>query len=213
MENEKQNDDSKSSGMELLENVIKSNERNIASNDKNMEANAELKGDIESFLFMMGEAQQDLAVVNRSCKDIVAFYEKERLARDQFLARIPNKTEMILGKETRDYLEAFQNRSKRLRNFTWSGIGTMIFGILILVISVNFASNWYRASIKAKSELRQDILNEIADEGKKIYNEDEIKALQENTKVLQLWIKRNPEKSEDFLRFKDGFDATKDVYK
>ena len=53
----------------------------------------------------------------------------------------------------------------------------------------------------------QDILNEVADEGKKIYDENEIKMLQENTKVMQLWIKNNPKKAEDFLRFKDGFEA------
>ncbi len=209
MENEKQNDDYKSSGIELLKNLIKSNENNIASNDKNIEFNAELKGNIESFLFMMGEAQQDLAVANQSYKDIVSVYEKERLARDKFLASIPAKTELILGNETRDYLEAFQNRAKRMGNFMWGGIGTMIFGILILVISLNFASNWYKASIKAKSELRQDILNEIADEGKKIYDENEVKTLQDNTKVMQFWINNNPKKAEDFLRFKDGFEASK----
>lgn len=213
MENQKPNDDSKSSGMELLENVINSNERNIASNDRNMESNAKLKGDIESFLFMMGETQQDLCVVNQSCKDILGFYEKEQIARDQFLTSIPTKTEIVLSQETRDYLEAFQNRAKRMGNFTWGGIGTMVLGILILFISIHFATNWYKASIKAKSELRQDILNEIADEGKKIYDENEVKTLQDNTKVMQLWIKNNPKKAEDFLRFKDGFNATKDVCK
>lgn len=205
MENEKQNDDSKSSGMELLENVIKSNDRNIASNDMNIESNAELKGNIESFLFIMGEAQQDLAVVNRSFKEIVSVYEKEQLARDQFLSSIPTKAEIVLSQETRDYLEAFQNRTKRMGNFMWGGIGTMILGTLILIISINFASNWYKVSIKAKSELRQEILNEIADEGKKIYDENEIKMLQENTKVMQLWIKNNPKKAEDFLRFRAGY--------
>lgn len=209
MGNQKQNDDSKSSGIELLENVIKSNDNNIASNDKNIEFNAELKGNIESFLFMIGEAQQDLAVVNQSCKNIFEFFEKEQLARDQFLASLPAKTELILGKETRDYLNTFQNRAKRLRNFIWSGIGTMILGILIFIVSIHFANNWYKASIKAKSELRQDILNEIADEGKKIYNENEIKILQENTKVMQLWIKNNPKQALGFLRFKDGFEANK----
>lgn len=44
---------------------------------------------------------------------------------------------------------------------------------------------------------------------KKIYDENEIKILIENTQVLQLWIKNNPKKAEDFLRFKDGFDASK----
>jgi hypothetical protein len=83
----------------------------------------------------------------------------------------------------------------------------LILAILVLIISINFATNWYKESIKAKSELRQDILKEIADEGKKIYDENEVKMLQENTKVMQLWIKNNPKKAEDFLRFRDGYEA------
>lgn len=79
----------------------------------------------------------------------------------------------------------------------------------MFIISINFATNWYKESIKVKSELRQDILNEIAGEGKKIYDENEIKILTENTQVMQLWIKNNPKKAEDFLRFKDGFEASK----
>lgn len=209
MENQKPNDDSKSSGMELLENVINSNERNIASNDKNMESNAELKGNIESFLFMMGETQQDIAVVNQSCKDLFGFYEKEKFARDQFLANIPTKAEIVLSQETRDYLENFKNEAKKSGNLTWGGLGATVLGIIIFIISINFATNWYKESIKAKSELRQDILNEIADEGKKIYDENEIKMLQENIKVMKLWIKNNPKKAEDFIRFKDGFEARK----
>ena len=86
----------------------------------------------------------------------------------------------------------------------------MILGILILVISINFATNWYKESIISKSEIRVDILNEIASEGKKIYDENEVKVLSENTKLMQLWIKNNPKKAEDFLRFKDGYEASKE---
>ena len=63
------------------------------------------------------------------------------------------------------------------------------------MLSVTFATNWYKESIKAKSELRQDILNEIAIEGKKIYDENEIRILSENTQVMQLWIKNSPKKA------------------
>jgi hypothetical protein len=35
-----------------------------------------------------------------------------------------------------------------------------------------FRNNWYKESIKSKSELRQDILNEIAGEGKKSIDEN-----------------------------------------
>lgn len=209
MENQNQNEESKSSGMELLENVIKSNERNIASNNENMKSNAEMKSDIESFLYLMGETQQDLTVVNQSYKNTIDFYEKEQILRDQYIASIPTKVELVLSQETSDYLESFKKTVKRMEKFTWSGIGIVILAILVMFLSINFATNWYKASIKAKSELREDILNEIADEGKKIYDESEIKILKENTKVMQIWIKNNPKKAEDFLQFKDGFEAKK----
>jgi hypothetical protein len=77
------------------------------------------------------------------------------------------------------------------------------------MFSITFATNWYKESIKAKSELRQDILNEIAVEGKKIYDENEIRILSKNTQVMQLWIKNSPKKAEDFLRFKDGYEANR----
>jgi hypothetical protein len=38
-----------------------------------------------------------------------------------------------------------------------------------------------------------------------------VKALSENTKLMQLWINSNPKKAEDFLRFKDGYEARKEV--
>ena len=106
-------------------------------------------------------------------------------------------------------MEDFGKNIKWKKKFIWSGIGVFIFAVLVFIASINFATNWYTESIKAKSELRQDILEEIADEGKKIYDENEVKMLKENTKVMQFWIKNNPNKAEDFLRFKDGFEAGK----
>ena len=41
-----------------------------------------------------------------------------------------------------------------------------------------------------KSEQGQNILNEIAEHGKKIYDENKVNALKENTKVIQSWIKK-----------------------
>ncbi len=42
---------------------------------------------------------------------------------------------------------------------------------------------------------------------KRSITKNEVKMLQENTKVMQLWIKSNPKKAGDFLQFKDGFEA------
>ena len=128
----------------------------------------------------------------------------------ELITSIPTQTEMVLSKETKDYLYGFRKDVRWKKKFIWSGIGVFVFAVLVLIVSINFATNWYKESIKAKSELRQDILNEIADEGKKIYDENEITILRENTQIMQLWIKNNPKKAEDFLRFKDGYNASKE---
>jgi hypothetical protein len=185
MENE--NQESKSNGMELLENVLKSNERNIASNLENKESNAEVKADIKNLVLAIGQLQLDFEAVKE----------------------IPTKIEIVLSQETKGFYEDFYKKMKMKEKFNWSGLGIIILGIFTFVLSSTFATNWYKESIKAKSELRQDILNEIADEGKKIYYEKEFIILSENTQVMQLWIKNNPKKAEDFLRFKDGFEASK----
>ena len=122
---------------------------------------------------------------------------------------IPAQTEMLLSKETKDYLDGLGKDIRWKKKFIWSGIGVFVFAVLVLIASINFSTNWYKESIKAKSELRQDILKEIADEGKKIYDENEIRILSENTQVMQLWIKNSPKKAEDFLRFKDGYEANR----
>jgi len=209
MENQNQNEESKSNGMELLENVVKSNENNIASNLENRESNAEMKSDIKDLVLAIGQLQLDLEVIKEIPNEILAFYKKEQLSRNQYLADIATIIGAVISKKTSDFLESFQKPAKRMAKFIWSGIGVAIFSVFVLIISINFATNWYKESIKAKSELRQDILNEIADEGKKIYDENEIQILSENTQVMQLWIKNNPKKAEDFLQFKDGFEAKK----
>lgn len=207
MENDNQIEESKSDGFELLENVIRSNEENIKSNEDKIKLYVKLSFEFEDHLNMMGQTQLDFQAVGETYKDAMEFHELEAIKRTEFLKCIPTKIEAVLAPETVEHLEKIDSKIKELKILTWSGLGTMILGILILVISINFATNWYKESIKAKSELRQNILNEIAGEGKKIYDENEVKVLTENTKLMHLWIKNNPKKAEDFLRFKDGYEA------
>lgn len=207
MENNNQTEESKSDGFEILENVIRSNEDNIKSNNNRIEIYSKLAFALEDHLTIMGQTQLDFEVVAEIYQDAMKFHELESVKRTEFLKNIPTKIEAVLAPETVGHFEKIYSKIKEIKIFTWSGLGTMILGILILIISINFASNWYKESIKAKSELRQNILNEIAGEGKKIYDESELKALSENTKLMQLWIKNNPKKAEDFLRFKDGYEA------
>ena len=180
MENQNQNEDTKSNGMELLENVIKSNEKNIASNEANIEQFVKVEFIIEDFINSSKHIQTGLRDVSAKYDDVEKLYELEQVKRTEFLANIPTKIETVLSQETIDFYDNFENKVKRLEKFIWSGIGVTVFSVLLLIISINFATKWYKESIKAKSELRQDILNEIAGEGKKIYDEKEIKILSEN---------------------------------
>ena len=201
MENESK--ESKSNGMELLENVIKSNKENI-------EQNIKLQFAIEDHTTLLNEVQISFEDGQSTNNETVAFMKVEQTKRVEFLDSIPTQVETVLSKEAKDYLDGFGKNIRWKKKFIWSGIGVFVFAVLVLIVSINFATNWYKESIKAKSELRQDILNEIADEGKKIYDENEITILRENTQIMQLWIKNNPKKAEDFLRFRDGFKSIKE---
>ncbi len=201
MENE--NKESKSNGMELLENVIKSNK-------ENMEQNVKLQFAIEDHTTLLNDLKISLEDGQSINNESLVFFKLVQSKITELIASIPTQTEMVLSKETKDYLDSFVKDIKWKKKFIWSGIGVFVFAVLLLITAINFSTNWYKESIKAKSELRQDILNEIANEGKKIYNENEIKILNENTQVMQLWIRNNPKKAEDFLRFKDGYNASKE---
>ena len=209
MDNQKQNEETKSNGMELLENVIKSNEKAVASNIENLKSNAKLSADIEDLVLAIGQKQLDFEVVKEIYKQILSFYELEQIKRVEFLANIPTKIETVLSQETIDFYGNLERKIKRNGKFIWGGFGTFILGIFTLIFSINSVTTWYKESIKAKTELRQDILNEIAGEGKRIMDEKEIIILKENTEIMQLWMKNNPKKAEDFLRFKEGFEASK----
>ena len=189
--------------MELLENVIKSNKENI-------EQNIKLQFAIEDHTTLLNEVQISFEDGQSTNNEPVAFMKVEQTKRVEFLDSIPTQVETVLSKEAKDYLDGFGKNIRWKKKFIWSGIGVFVFAVLVLIVSINFSTNWYKESIKAKSELRQDILNEIADEGKKIYDENEITILRENTQIMQLWIKNNPKKAEDFLRFKDGYNASKE---
>ncbi|RXM40437.1 hypothetical protein BOQ62_05555 [Chryseobacterium sp. CH21] len=158
MENE--NKVSNSNGMELLEKLIQSNKENI-------EQNVELRFAIEDHTTLLHNLQMSLEGGQSLCDETASLFKLERAKRAEFIASIPTRVETVLSKETRNYLDDFQNNIKRGKKFIWGGIGIFVIAVIVLITSINFASNWYKESIKAKSELRQDILKEIADEGKK----------------------------------------------
>ena len=139
MENQKQNEETKSNGMELLENVIKSNERNIASNIESTESKAELRADIEDLVLAIGQMQLDFEVAKEIHNETLKFYEIEQSKRAEFLAEIPAKIEIVLSQETIDFYDNLERKMKRKEKIIWSGFGTFILGIFFLFFSIDFA--------------------------------------------------------------------------
>ena len=111
MENQQQNDETKSNGIKLLENVIKSNEKTVASNIENLQSKAELRADIEDLVLAIGQMQLYFAAVNEFHNETLKFYEIEQSKRVEFLAKIPAKTETVLSQETIDFYENLEKRN------------------------------------------------------------------------------------------------------
>jgi hypothetical protein len=65
----------------------------------------------------------------------------------------------------------------------------------------------YRESIRTKTEVREEILKEIKNENKAIYETEQIKQLEHNTTLMKKWMKKNPKDAEKFLKFKEGYES------
>ena len=82
MENQNQNEDTKSNGMELLENVIKSNEKNIASNEANIEQFVKVEFVMEDFINSSKHIQTGLRDVNAKYDNVEKLYELEQVKKN-----------------------------------------------------------------------------------------------------------------------------------
>ena len=77
----------------------------------------------------------------------------------------------------------------------------------ILSATVYLGKIWYRESIRTKTEVREEILKEIKNENKAIYETEQVKQLEHNTALMKKWMKKNPKDAEKFLKFKEGYES------
>ena len=96
---------------------------------------------------------------------------------------------------------------KRLRLFNWSVygfIGAGMLSLLILIAAGNLATQFYLKSVQSKSEVKAEIFAEMEKEGKGIYDKKEVETLLRDIKIVNEWIKKNPDDSEKLLQYRDG---------
>ena len=81
---------------------------------------------------------------------------------------------------------------------------------MILVITSFSAKYWFAQSVRTKMEVREELLIEIDNEGKGIYERTYVDDLENNTKMMEEFVRKNPSEGSKLMHFKSGFDARKE---
>ena len=213
-------------GIELLKKVIETNRENIDKNSRILMV-------FEDLLSLLGEAENTLRgasytlenskkvlvrtshILENTPKTFEFKASKEELkARELFIQSIPKSIEVhIPEKLEKDLILLNSNISKvngKSSIFKYSilgGIWSLILSIILLGISGYFTKKWYAESIKAKEEVRKQLLIEFENKGKGIYDVKSYEKLQYNTELVSKWIEKYPNDADKFLRFKEGYET------
>lgn len=176
-------------GLELLKKVIKSNEENI-------ERLATTGTFYEDILNIFGEFESSARALNYQIKNF-----------DESLQKIPKKIEVQISEETFVRIESFEKKSQSLKYLFLGGLIFFIMTVIVMCLSFYFSKKWYAESIRTKQELRTQIFEEMRVEGKGFYKIKQINQLKMNTEIINKWIEKNPKEGNDFLIFKEGYEA------
>ena len=213
-------------GIELLKKVIETNRENIDKNSRILmvfEDLLSLLGETESTLrgasYTLENSKKVLVRTTHILENTPKTFEfkasKEELkARERFIQSIPKSIEAhIPEKLEKDLILLNRNISKvngKSSIFKYSilgGIGCLILSIILLGVGGYFTQKWYAESIKTKEEIRSQIFKEMKTEGKEFYDIEVFNRLKMNTEIINKWIERNPKQGNNFLKFKEGYEA------
>ncbi|MFK8264894.1 hypothetical protein [Capnocytophaga cynodegmi] len=196
-ENQPQDD-----GLELLKSLIKSNEEHI-------EESAKLTSLYEDFLNLLGKNESTLRGIKPLLRDMESLVKEEKEERIRFLEKL-KATKLDLSKQAIERLDQFENKLKSLKNNFNGSIGILILSIVVLVITSFSAKYWFAESVRTRMEVREELLREIDNEGKGIYERTYINDLENSTKMMEEFVRKNPNEGSKLVHFKSGFDARKE---
>lgn len=191
-QNEKQNDI-----YELLKKVVETNEESIKSANKAETIHMEARNFYQS-------AQNAIIGSTNMMQKAIQFVRTELDSIWDYKTSIPESIPAHLSETTVNFFERIEKHIK----FIFPGsIGILSLAAIITFGSGHFAFKWYSESIRAKSEIRQEILDEIKKDGKAIYEIKDYDQLKYNTDLMNKWMKKNPKDGEKFMKFKEGFES------
>ena len=181
-----ENYSSQDAGIELLHRVIESNKA------------VEISG--KAIFHMYCDIKEDAKKINMLA-------QQENLKRETLFKSIPEKIIAELSPESVLQLEKFNRKAGIVKYSVWGSLAIATFSFLILLATIYLGKSWYRESIRTKTEVRAEILAEIKNENKAIYETEQVKQLEHNTTLMNKWMKKNPKDAEKFLKFKEGYES------
>ena len=182
---------------ELLRKVVETNEENIKSTKQTESVHLEARNFYQS-------AQNAIIGSTNMMQKAIQFVRKELDYIWDYKTSIPESIPAHLSETTVNFFEKIEKHIK----FIFPGsIGILSLAAIILFGTGHFAFKWYSESIRAKSEIRQDILDEIKRDGKAIFEIKDYDQLKYNTDLMNKWMKKNPKDGEKFMKFKEGFES------
>lgn len=173
-------------GFELLNKVIHSNEINASSIQEFAQKQT------ESIKFM-SRLLTDLKLMETHIKQIAD--------------EIPKTVYLVHSPETQASVDGLKDQLNR-RDFRkyYSSI-MLVLALLIIVAAGSLSRKWFSESIRTKTEIRQQMLEEIRDDGRSIYKVKDFQQLQHNTDMMNKWMDAYPKAGNEFMKFKKGFES------
>ena len=187
-------------GLDLLNKVIKSNEDNI-------EKLASTVSIYQDILNLVGEFESSSSSLNHRINNFETSFKDISKQIESSTKFIPKSIKTDLSENTLSRLEHFEKKSKSLKYLLIGSFSCLGRAIIVMFLSFYFSKQWYDTSIKTKEEIRSQIFKEMRTEGKQFYDIEVFNRLKMNTEIMNKWIERNPKQGNNFLKFKEGYEA------
>ena len=187
-------------GMQLLQDVVKSNKEQILLTKDLIASNQALEQDLIAFKYSISE-------FHKMVLEQFDTIEQEQSNREAFLTSIPTTVALEWDSKSRESLGDFNASIASFRKLDFIKLGALLLCFLVILVSGFFSLRFYEKSVLSKSEIRNEIIAEIYKKGEGIYDVSSYEKLKSNTVIINKWIERNPKDSEMFLKFKNGYEA------
>ncbi len=177
---------SQKDGFELLNKVIQSNEKNASSIQEFVKKQTE-------FITVMNGLLTELKQVETHIKQIAD--------------EIPKTVYLVHSPETQASVDGLKDQLNRKDFRKYYSSIMLVLALLIIVAAGSLSRKWFSESIRTKTEIRQQILEEIRDDDQSIYKVKDFQQLQYNTDMMNKWMKAYPKEGKEFMKFKKGFES------